>query len=295
MYSRNVGKSGNPIYTASQVERALRAAGIRIDSEIATHFIVFCEYHSNHNTPSAEVDKETGQFYCFSCRSTTDLLHLIMKRGFNEFRAMRMIGDSDYNIVDEVEKIFEEPKIVPFEQAVIDRLHSNVWGRGSTYLNSRFITDESIDVFEFGYSSKQDMVTWPIHSPDGTLMGFVGRSVDGKDFKNNRGLQKSQTLFNVHRVWTSSRVFVLESSFDAVRMHQVGMPAVATLGSGISRTQLDILKRTFDEIILIPDNDSAGEIMENKVLKAIPYATILRVEGAHDVGDLSDAELTNFS
>jgi DNA primase len=138
------------------------------------------------------------------------------------------------------------------------------------------------------------MVTVPVHSPNGVLWGFVGRSIEGKRFKNNRGLNKSLTLFNIHRVWASSRVFVVESSFDAIRLDQVGIPAVATLGAGISSEQLTILNRTFDEVVLIPDNDEAGRTMTNKVRNVMPDAEVLTIEGAHDVGDLSDSDLTTL-
>lgn len=294
MHPRHDGEYTHPIYEASQVERALRSAGIRIASEIATHFIVFCEYHNNYHTPSAEVDKETGMYYCFSCESTTDLINLIMKKGYSYFEARRLIGDNNYNLTEQVTKMLNPPEIEEFDAVVVERLHADVWEEGREYFNSRHISDGSITKFQLGYSKKQAMVTVPVHSPTGTLWGFVGRSIEGKKFKNNRGLNKSLTLFNIHRVWTSERAFVVESSFDAIRLDQLGIPAVATLGAGISNEQVDILKRTFDEIVLVPDNDDAGRGMTSKILKAMPYAKILTLEGVKDVGDLSDEDLTTL-
>jgi DNA primase len=295
MHSRKGGKLASDVYTAEQVERALLNAGVRVAGEISTHFLVFCEYHDNRNTASGEVDKETGQFYCFSCKSTTDLPHLIMKTsGRTYFEALRLIGDTEYNIADEVDRLLASDTIEAFDQTVIDRLHADVWGVGSDYFHSRNINDNSIRELLLGFSGRQQMVTVPVHSPMGILWGFVGRSIEGKRFKNNRGLPKGLTLFNLHRVWTSSRVFVVESSFDAIRLWQLGIPAVATLGAGITKEQLELLKRTFDEVILIPDNDEAGRIMTNKILEAMPYAEILTIEGAHDVGDLTDDDLTTL-
>lgn len=254
---------------------------------------MYCPYHHNDNTPAGEVDKESGLFYCFGCQSTTDLLHLVMKSsGLNYFKALRLIGDSDYNIVEVVNKNLAVEEIEPFDQSVIDKLHSQIWGEGSVYLSSRGISSKSITLYELGYSNNQRMVTVPIHTATGTCAGFVGRSIEGKRFKNNRGLQKSQLLFNLHRVWTSPRVYVAESSFDVIRLGQVEVPAVATLGSGISTIQCDLLRRSFDEIIIIPDRDKAGETMTNKLLEAIPYIEVLELpDHAHDIGDLTDDEL----
>ena len=295
MHPRNGREPSNTIYSEGQVENALTKSGVRIVSEIGTHFIVFCEYHNNYHTASAEVDKESGLFYCFSCQSTTDLPHLVMKAsGMTYFEALRLIGEEDYDIAALVAKNTEDREIEGFDQSIIDRLHSSVWGVGSEYFHSRHINDQSIIRFELGYSDKQSMVTVPVHSPEGVLWGFVGRSIEGKRFKNNRGLNKSLTLFNLHRVWTSPRVFVVESSFDAIRLDQVGIPSVATLGAGISNEQIEILKRSFDDIVIIPDNDEAGESMYRKLLKLVPYAQVLPLSGVKDVGELSDDDLTSL-
>lgn len=287
--SRN--KAG--VYTEQQIKNALVKSGVRVASEISSHFIVYCIYHSNHATPSGEVDKETGLFYCFSCQATTDLPHLIMRAGkMSYFQALRLIGDNDYDIVELINKNLAVEEEVPFDQSVVDRLHSQVWGEGSEYLHSRNISDRAIQAFQLGFSENQNMVTIPIHTPSGTLAGFVGRSIEGKRFKNNRGLQKSRLLFNLHRVWTSSSVYVVESSFDAIRLWQVGVPSVATLGASISNEQIELLKRSFDDITIIPDSDQAGEAMTLKVQKIIPYANIWTLpDEIHDVGDMSDEEL----
>jgi DNA primase len=283
------------IYSETQILNALEKSGVRVSSEIGSHFIVFCEFHDNNYTASAEVDKESGMFYCFSCREHSSLERLVMKAsGMSYFRAMRLIGSQEYDIASLIFKKTEVQEIEPFDQSVIDGLHNEVWGVGSEYFLTRQITPDSIRRFELGFSKKQQMVTVPIHSQSGDIWGFVGRSVTGKRFKNSQGLKKSQTLFNIHRVWTSQKVFVVESSFDAIRLDQVGIPSVATLGSGISKDQIEILNRSFDEIILVPDKDDAGRIMCDKILKTIPHAQIFFLpSGVKDCGDLSDEELTS--
>lgn len=81
--------------------------------------------------------------------------------------------------------------------------------------------------FDLGYSKNMDMVTVPVHSPDGTPIGLVGRSIKGKSFKNSTNLPKSKTLFNIHRAKKiGDHVIVVESSFDAIRVHQAGFPNV---------------------------------------------------------------------
>ncbi len=75
---------------------------------------------------------------------------------------------------------------------------------------------EASSYFELGYSENMGMVTVPVHSPDGMAIGIVGRSIEGKAFKNSTNLPKSKTLFNIHRAKKiGDQVIVVESSFDA--------------------------------------------------------------------------------
>jgi DNA primase len=158
------------------------------------------------------------------------------------------------------------------------------------YYAGRLITEESVKKFSLGFSEKQDMVTIPVASPDGMTIGFVGRSIEGKEFKNTPGLPKSKTLFNLHRVKTSDRVYVVESSFDAIRLDQVGLPAVATLGSMVSNIQMDLLKKYFNNIILLADNDDAGNTMRQKLIDKLgSRISVVKLDAKYkDIGDMDD-------
>ena len=168
--------------------------------------------------------------------------------------------------------------------------------RAMRYFNGRLINDASVKLFQLGFSEKQDMVTIPVHSPDGVEVGFVGRSVEGKDFKNTPGLPKSKILFNLHRVKTSSKVYVVESSFDAIRLSQCGFPAVATLGANVSNYQTDLLQKYFNNIIVIADNDEAGGNMKDKIVERLgSRVTVIKLDKQYkDIGDMPDEAIRNL-
>jgi DNA primase len=141
------------------------------------------------------------------------------------------------------------------------------------------------------------MVTIPVHSPDGICLGFVGRSIEGKRFKNSTDLPKSKTLFNLSRNKRVDKVFVVESSFDAIRLEQVGAHAVATLGATISKEQRKLLKQYFNQVIALGDNDEAGTNMSNKLLTDLGSGKCVVAKLPNDVKDvseLSDKELKEF-
>ena len=209
------------------------------------------------------------------------------------------------NFDDIMSNLFEEkPEFDEFSQETLDKLYNNikVSNEAIAYLNSRGINQDSIDYFRLGYSSNMNMVTTPVHSPDGTPIGLVGRSIEGKSFKNSTNLAKSKTLFNIHRAKRiGDQVIVVESNFDAIRIHQAGFPnVVATLGGFLSADQQNILNRHFNKIIIMTDADQAGRELGKSITERLKFKDILWASyeygkiyphQAKDAGDMTDEEI----
>lgn len=296
---RNQGGS----YSEQQVKRVLVGSGIDIERDLDNDFIIFCPFHGNFRTPAGEVNKESGLFFCFSCQHTADLIELVMhvtKRTY--FESIRFINsksvDTDF-ASDVMSKLKDKPDFVPFDDVLIKRLSVEALAspRAMRYFEGRKITEDSVRKFSLGYSQKQDMITIPVTAPDGMMVGFVGRSVEGKEFKNTTGLPKSKTLFNLHRVKTSKQVYVVESSFDAIRLDQCGMPAVATLGANVSNKQIELLRQYFNEIFVIADNDEAGGNMSERIVERLGgRVSIIKIDKKYkDIGDMDDESIRNLS
>jgi hypothetical protein len=163
-----------------------------------------------------------------------------------------------------------------------------------------------------------------MHDPTGVPVGIIGRSIDGKIFKNSKNLPRSKTTWNFHRAKRASdSVIIVESSFDAMRCYQAGYEnVVAILGGYVSEEHVRQLSRTFNSVIIATDMDKKrfndpcnickkqglnlcrghnpgrklGEnIAERMVGKRIMWATYGYKEvyphGAKDLGDLTDVEI----
>jgi DNA primase len=290
------------LYSENQIRRSLIASGIDIVSEVDIDFIIFCPYHNNYRTPAAEVHKESGLFYCFACQETKTLIEVIMKAsGRTYFEAARLVdskSDSKNLLQSITETLEKKAEFKEYDLEVINKLHTNVFRnkRAQEYFTSRKITKDSVIKYQLGYSENQDMVTVPIYTPEGLCIGFVARSIEGKVFKNTPGLQKSKTFFNLHRAKRYDKVFVVESSFDAIRLEQVGARAVATLGATISKEQRSLLKQYFNQVIVLGDNDEAGQNMSKKLIASFGAGCLAPSlpEGIKDVSDLSDNQLKKF-
>lgn len=295
-------KYSKTVYTPEQVKRVLTGSGVTIETEIDSDYIIFCPYHNNYRSPAGEVDKFNGTFFCFSCQKVADLVEFVMHMSARTyFESVRFIkskeqeGNFDQDIA---KKLVDKPDYVQYDQILIKRLNQQALEspRAMRYYSGRLITEASVKKFQLGFSEKQDMVTIPVHSPDGMEIGFVGRSIEGKEFKNTPGLPKSKTLFNLNRVKTADKVYVVESSFDAIRLDQCGFPAVATLGANVSNMQTDLLQKYFNNVIVIADNDEAGGNMKDKILERLgSRVSVVKLDKEYkDIGDMSDEAIKNL-
>jgi len=301
MDNRTRRNKGN-LYTKEQVQRVLAGSGIDVYSELEADFIIFCPFHNNSRSPAGEINKSTGIFYCFSCQKTSDLVEFVMfTSNRTYFESVRFIKskEQESNLEQEmVRQLHTKQDYILYDELQVKRLHQQAVDspRAISYFYGRKITQESILKFSLGFSQNQDMVTIPVHSPDGMLLGFVGRSVEGKDFKNTPGLPKSKTLFNLNRVKTADKVYVVESSFDAIRLDQIGFPAVATLGANVSAMQIELLQKYFNNVIVIADNDEAGGNMKKRLLEKLgSRVSVIQLNNKYkDIGDMSDEDIKSL-
>lgn len=297
-------------YSPSHMRAIVRQLGLHVVSETSHDFLCLCPFHGNRHTPSFSVSHQKGLYLCFnpSCGASGTIVELVKNMTHrNEFEALRFIiaaqKESVAKFEDELAEILDDkPEFEEFSQETLDRLHNGMTDEGREYLNGRGINDESIDHFKLGYSQSQRMVIVPVHSPDGIPVGLVGRSIEGKSFKNSTGLPRNKTMFNIHRARrASSTAIVVESSFDAIRVHQSGYPnVIATLGGSMSKINLNNINRNFNKVIIMTDADTAGRelgktiasSLKNKEILWAHYSNdMLYPHDAKDVGDMTEEEI----
>lgn len=299
-------------YAPEHIKSILRNVGIEVIGETAHDFLCYCPFHSNRNTSSFSVSREKGAFICFnpSCGETGTLLELVKRvMDKNDFQAMRLISSMESEALNNFDELLAntmevKPDFTEFSQETLDKLFVDLQSskKAKDYLESRGIKSEAMEYFKLGYSENMNMVITPVHSPDGMPIGLVGRSIEGKSFKNSTNLPKSKTLFNVHRAKKiGSQVIVVESNFDAIRVHQSGFPnVVATLGGFLSTEQQQILNRYFNRIIIMTDADEAGRELGKSISNKLRMKDILWASheygkiyphDAKDAGDMTDEEI----
>ena len=300
-------------YTKADLRSILHSCGIEIISQTGSDFLCLCPFHHNTDSPAFAISYSKGLYICYNqyCNASGTVLDLVMqltKR--NNYEALRFISSnklSEAELLEEELKdlLDDKPEFVEYSQSEIDTLHNNLINHmpaGKEYFMSRHINEEAMEYFKLGYSHKQQMVVVPLHSPDGIPVGLIGRSIQGKQFKNTPNLPRNKTMFNSHRAKREGgTIIIVESSFDAIRLWQAGFPnAVATLGGSISDTNLQYLNKYASTIILMTDNDRAGKALGTTIASKLNRKNVLWAKYNHDVmypreakdvGDLTNEEI----
>ena len=160
------------------------------------------------------------------------------------------------------------------------------------YGQERGLSRATIDTFEMGYCSRGLMAgRWcvPLHGECGQLVGYCGRFVgddrpDGEPkYKLPPDFPKGSVLFNLHRALKlqHNQLVIVEGVFDAIRLHELGIPAVALLGSSISDAQVALVKDAalVATVMLDGGTDKARMVLVDRLAQAMLVQSVVLPEG----------------
>lgn len=140
-------------------------------------------------------------------------------------------------------------------------------------------TNEYLDRFT-------NRIIFPIHNERGHVIGFSGRSfleTTDDSFVQAKYLNtpetslfnKSKILYNLHQAKTAIRrekeVFFFEGYMDVLAAWQAGIKnGIATMGTSLTESQVQVLDRFSEHIILAFDGDQAGK---EAIKRSLDYLT----------------------
>ncbi len=109
---------------------------------------------------------------------------------------------------------------------------------------------------------------FPIRDAEGRLAGFGGRSLDGSEPKylnspQSEVFDKSRILYAMERARDDIRkngAVIVEGYMDAIAAHQSGFRnVVASMGTALTETQVDAIRRMTNRVTMALDQDAAGQ------------------------------------
>ena len=154
------------------------------------------------------------------------------------------------------------------------------------YIQAQMFTmNEAVDMGVVGYDGGRyfarfiERVTFPIHSANGSIVGFGGRTITGHQAKyvnspETAFFNKSRLLYAYHHakqtLHKTKEIIITEGYLDVIMLHQAGFTnAVATLGTALTQEHLPLLRKGEPRVVMAYDGDKAGRVAALKASKLL--------------------------
>lgn len=209
---------------------------------------------------SWSMNKHTFVHHCFSCGYSGTLSGLLIDvQGYapddieTEIRAASFL-----NTMAKVGRaVLPERVEPPITEWVLANKMADMPQR---LLDRRRLARSAVETFGVRWDPDSRVWVLPIRTPEGDLMGAQLRQ-KGTVINNPTGMEKSVTLFGLDIASRAreTQVALVESPLDAIRLHGLGIPAVASFGAWVSPRQIELLARHFHTVVIALDNDPAGQ------------------------------------
>ena len=305
------------------------------------HIQICCPYHANgmERRPSAGIRKSDGIFHCFACNEVHSLQEVISYCfGYTD----DIVGTWGWKWLLKnfatVEREERKDVCLDFQRNGHNRVNNRIDSFNNNYITEeeldkyryihpymyeRGLTDEIIEIFDIGYDSATDCITFPIRDVFGNVLFIARRSVRTKFFSYPEGVEKplyglyeiyQQPMFQYlkhtskvgefttptqyHLVPPFGEIIVCESMLDALSFWTVGKYAVALNGLGNELQFKQLRELPCRKIILATDMDERGLVARKRIRQNMQNTKIITEyifpKGRKDANECSREELMNL-
>jgi 5S rRNA maturation endonuclease (ribonuclease M5) len=222
------------------------------------------------------VRKTDGRFVCFVCQEESrfagkaefglsEIYGITISEAreriynYSTFKAKELLTlqlNDPYELNYDVEESFGLDE-VEYPIDFVDR-YSKLFPKAREYLLGRGLNNEIIEYYDIRFHPSWKTVIFPIKI-DSILVGWQERAID-RNFKfTSKGFKKAQCLMFQDNLSNSDHAILCEGPVDALKMHYMG-GAVASMGKGVSETQINIIKDSVKKLYIALDPDANTEI-----------------------------------
>ena len=295
-----------------------------------------CPFH-DEKSASFTVSPSKQIYHCFGCGVGGDSVSFVMEyEKLNYPEAIEKLAStynfsltySDNKNAKPRSQLME--KVNEWYQSLLD---SNT--NATAYLKERGIYESSIEKFGVGYAPDSnstinfikshmfvmneavsmgvigseggrsfarfiERITFPIHAPNASIVGFGGRTITGHQAKYINSpetpfFNKSRLLYAYHHaridIYKQKEIIITEGYLDVIMLHQAGFTnAVATLGTALTQEHLPLLRKGEPKIIMAYDGDKAGKAAALKAARLLSLSGfdggVVIFEGGMDPADM---------
>ncbi len=248
------GATGNVFTFVKDIENVSFMEAVKIVAE-KTHQN-FTGYIKQKSPPKLSTPYEIMNLALKFYQNNLNTEKGIMAKEYLKTRNLNESVIEDFNLGLALGNEYSLNKLLLNKQYKLDTLIN----LGLVYQNNKEISDT------FKYR-----IIFPIHDLEGNPVGFTGRIYENNgqakyiNSKESSIFKKGNILFNYHRAIPEIRqkkeVIIVEGNMDAIRLYSNGVKnVVALMGTSLTKEQVNIIKNMRSKIILMLDNDNAGEL-----------------------------------
>jgi len=295
-----------------------------------------CPFH-DEKSPSFVVSPSKQIYHCFGCGAGGDSIKFTMEyEKLNYPEALEKLADNYNFTLSYTDDKHNKPRSQLMDK--VNEWYQNLLTSKQTaleYVRERGIYESSVEKFGIGYAPDSnatinfikngffnmgeavemgvvgfdggrnfarfiERVTFPIHSANGTVVGFGGRTITGHQAKyvnspETKFFNKSRLLYAYHHakqtLHKTKEIIITEGYLDVIMLHQAGFTnAVATLGTALTDQHLPLLRKGEPKVIMAYDGDNAGRaaaLKASRLLSAGGFSGgVVIFEGGLDPADM---------
>jgi len=266
-----------------------------------------CFYIAGHShgdqNPSAHINRDSLLWRCKGCGRSGNLLELVklalphgtthpealswLREHFGEVvrkpRGGSLTADLEFRLARARARFSKVERTLPNEAETIgpQGIFYMDWEsdhEAAVYMRARGFDPQVLTDWSVGYDGWTRRIAIPIRDESGLLVGFKGRSIDGREPKylllgdtDGRELRFSLgygfdmhdarvVLFGLDRAKGSDTLVVCEGELDAMACHAAGVTNAVALGTkSITDKQLWLLRAHASRLVLFFDSDGPGQ------------------------------------
>ena len=243
-------------------EALLEGLGVETAGGNDREIKAYCPVHHlkkgrGSSSPKWYMNRATGAWICFSCQQRGSLQHLVELLGGDA----EILEEVEYDVMRQKlhKNEDDDVKVAEPEVYISDYAFSKQPLPPLKVCEARDITPSVCAEYNVRWDKTGKHFLIPLYTTDGGK--FVGWQEKSKRYFNNvpPSVPKAKCLFGYQQFHRGEMIMV-ESPLDVLRLAQHGITgAVATLGSYVSKEQIDAALSAATKFVLAFDDDEAGD------------------------------------
>lgn len=279
------------------------------------HIQITCPYHSNgmERKPSAGLRKSDGIFHCFACGEVHSLPEVIShcfghdedlvgKWGWQWL--IRNFATVEVEERKDVDLDFSRNSVVRNRSVrgnqFVTEEELDKYRYTHPYILKRGISEKIVELFDIGWDSRLDAITFPNLDKNGNCLFIAKRSVKTKFFQYPKNVQKE--LYGIYQLYQlhpfPSEIYVCESMIDCLYLWTFNKPACALNGLGNEVQFKQLRELPCRVLILATDSDKAGLQARERIRMNMQNTKIIKEvilpKDRKDINECTPNEIQNL-